>query len=89
MCLLFSAGVDYPASVTARSLLVIVWLFTILMSAYYTANLAATLTAPTPTPHIESITELADQTAIKPLIKDATALFQLFNVITSSSENNP
>ena len=56
------------------------WVFTIIVISTYTANMAAVLTITIYEKPINSLTELAGQTEIKPLVKTGTNLYTLFKV---------
>lgn len=56
-------------------------MFTVLLVATYTANLAAFLTVSIDEKEINSLGELAAQSEIKPLVKDGTSLYSLFEVV--------
>ena len=69
-----------PISASGRIMLSFWWLFTILMLATYTANLAAYLTVTIIASPINSLEELADHSEIKPLIFSGSNLHTLFKV---------
>ena len=77
----FSGAAIYPKSVSGRILLVFWWLFTIIMVATYTANLAAYLTITLTRKPVNSLEELAQSTDITPLIQSSTHLQTLFEVM--------
>ena len=56
------------------------WVFTILMTSTYTANLAAYLTVSIPEQPINNLDELVAQTEIEPLVKSGTNIHTLFMV---------
>ncbi|XP_052069248.1 probable glutamate receptor [Mytilus californianus] len=81
----FSIAVDpRPSAPSGRVMLGFWWVFTILMLASYTANLAAYLTVSITVQPINSLAELIDQDKIKPLVKTGTSLHTLFQVIKIS-----
>ncbi|XP_076073239.1 glutamate receptor 4-like isoform X1 [Mytilus galloprovincialis] len=80
----FEQGVDpRPTTFSGRSMLGFWWVFTILMTSTYTANLAANLTVSIAEQPINSLEELVGQTEIEPLVKSGTNLHTLF--MTSDS----
>lgn len=70
----------HPHGVPGRVVLGLWWVFTILTSASYTANLAAFLTINMNAVPINTIYELAQQSQVKPLVKNGTNLYTLFQV---------
>ncbi|PVD37587.1 hypothetical protein C0Q70_00183 [Pomacea canaliculata] len=68
----------HPHGVPGRVVLGLWWVFTILTSASYTANLAAFLTINMNAVPINTIYELAQQSQVKPLVKNGTNLYTLF-----------
>lgn len=70
-----------PSATSGRVMLGFWWVFTILMLATYTANLAAYLTVSITVQPINSLAELVAQDEIKPLVKAGTSLHTLFQVI--------
>lgn len=77
----------HPRSVSARCLVGFWWLFTILMTSTYTANLAAFLTVTIEEIPINSLQELAQSTQLKPLVKRGSNLFTLFKVSIHKSRS--
>ncbi|XP_048256856.1 glutamate receptor ionotropic, kainate 3-like [Haliotis rufescens] len=65
-----------PPNISGRFILGFWWVFTILMVASYKANLVAFLTVNFVGKPIRNIDDLADQTAIKPLVKQGSNLYQ-------------
>ena len=65
---------------SARLVLGFWWVFIILVLSTYTASLAAVLTVNIYEKSISSLSELAEQTSITPLIKPGTNLQTLFQV---------
>ena len=76
----FEGAAIYPKSISGRILFVFWWLFTIIMVATYTANLAAYLTVTLTRKPVNSLEELAQSTAVTPLIQSGTNLHTLFEV---------
>ncbi|PVD37584.1 hypothetical protein C0Q70_00180 [Pomacea canaliculata] len=71
-------GDPHPRSVSARCLVGFWWLFTILMSSTYTANLAAFLTVTIEGSPVNSLTELAESSDLRPLVKQGSNPYTLF-----------
>ncbi|XP_067672970.1 glutamate receptor ionotropic, delta-1-like [Haliotis asinina] len=71
-------GEPHPNSISGRCILGFWWLFTILMASTYTANLAAFLTVTIAEKPINSLTELAAQNEMQPLVKYGSNLYSLF-----------
>ncbi|KAK3092084.1 hypothetical protein FSP39_025052 [Pinctada imbricata] len=72
-------GGEYnPKFPSGRIILGIWWVFTIVVLALYTANLAAFLTITLAKTPIKNIAELSAQTEYKPLVKEGTNLISLF-----------
>ncbi|KAL8573212.1 hypothetical protein ACOMHN_036197 [Nucella lapillus] len=71
-------GDPHPRSVSARFLVGFWWLFTILMTSTYTANLAAFLTVTIEETPINSLSELAASADLKPLVKTGSNVMTLF-----------
>ncbi|XP_076446669.1 uncharacterized protein LOC143283995 [Babylonia areolata] len=71
-------GDPHPRSVSARFLVGFWWLFTILMTSTYTANLAAFLTVTIEEIPINSLTELAAHSDMRPLVKTGSNVMTLF-----------
>ncbi|XP_050390556.2 glutamate receptor 4 [Patella vulgata] len=71
-------GDPQPKSISGRLILGFWWLFTILMTSTYTANLAAFLTVTIAEKPINSLTELSEQSDILPLAKYGSNLYTLF-----------
>ncbi|XP_041364197.1 probable glutamate receptor [Gigantopelta aegis] len=67
-----------PANISGRFILGFWWVFTILMVASYTANLAAFLTVSFSDEPISSLEDLAKQSEIRPLVKSGSNLETLF-----------
>ncbi|XP_048248356.1 glutamate receptor ionotropic, delta-2-like isoform X2 [Haliotis rufescens] len=65
-----------PPNISGRFILGFWWVFTILMVASYKANLVAFLTVNFVGKPIRNIGDLADQTAVKPLVKQGSSLYQ-------------
>ncbi|XP_071107299.1 glutamate receptor ionotropic, kainate 3-like [Haliotis cracherodii] len=65
-----------PPNISGRFILGFWWVFTILMVASYKANLVAFLTVNFVGKPIRNINDLADQTAVKPLVKQGSNLYQ-------------
>ena len=79
--LIMTLGIEpRPSTFSGRSMLGFWWLFTILITSTYTANLAAYLTVSIPQQPINSLEELVAQTEIKPLVKSGTNIHTLFMV---------
>ncbi|KAK3777309.1 hypothetical protein RRG08_038457 [Elysia crispata] len=72
-----------PMSHSARLVLGFWWVFIILVLSTYTASLAAVLTVNIYEKSISSLSELAEQTSITPLIKPGTNLQTLFQTATN------
>ncbi|RUS76047.1 hypothetical protein EGW08_016177 [Elysia chlorotica] len=72
----------HPMSTSARLVLGFWWVFIILVVSTYTASLAAVLTVNIYEKSIRSLSELAAQTEITPLIKRGTNLQTLFQTAT-------
>ncbi|XP_076075814.1 glutamate receptor 2-like [Mytilus galloprovincialis] len=72
-----------PSATSGRVMLGFWWVFTILMLASYTANLAAYLTVSITVQPINSLSELIAQDKIKPLVKTGTSLHTLFQTASS------
>ncbi|XP_063446900.1 glutamate receptor ionotropic, delta-1-like [Mytilus trossulus] len=72
-----------PSATSGRVMLGFWWVFTILMLASYTANLAAYLTVSITVQPINSLSELITQDKIKPLVKTGTSLHTLFQTASS------
>ncbi|KAK0048003.1 glutamate receptor ionotropic delta-1, partial [Biomphalaria pfeifferi] len=76
---MLAQGSEYqPKSSSARVILGFWWLFTIILVSTYTANMTAVLTVTIREQPINSITELAGQSQVKPLVKLGTNLYTLF-----------
>lgn len=75
-----AGGDPHPRSVSARCLVGFWWLFTILMSSTYTANLAAFLTVTIEGSPVNSLTELAESSDLRPLVKQGSNPYTLFQV---------
>lgn len=73
-------GDERPRSLSGRLILSVWWMFTILMLATYTANLAAYLTVTIIDSPINSLEELANHADIRPLIFSGSNLQTLFKV---------
>ncbi|XP_062613157.1 uncharacterized protein LOC134274897 [Saccostrea cucullata] len=67
-----------PTSASGRIVLGIWWIFTIIVMSLYTANLAAFLTVSLAKAPVKNLEELSSQTVYKPLVKDGTNLYALF-----------
>lgn len=70
-----------PSFGAGRIILGFWWVFTILITASYTANLAAFLTISLAKPPVKNLEELASQTIYKPLIVQETNHHAMFKVI--------
>ena len=80
------AGMEhYPESQSGRCLLVSWWLFTIIMSATYTANLVAYITVNISGKPISTLQELADHPNVIPIILPGNSLNDLFSVSISGN----
>ncbi|CAC5390408.1 GRIA4 [Mytilus coruscus] len=77
-------GDERPRSLSGRLILSVWWIFTILMLATYTANLAAYLTVSIIESPINSLEELANHNDIRPLIFSGSNLHTLFKTAKSS-----
>ncbi|XP_071131796.1 glutamate receptor 4-like [Mytilus edulis] len=77
-------GDERPRSLSGRLILSVWWMFTILMLATYTANLAAYLTVTIIDSPINSLEELANHADIRPLIFSGSNLQTLFKTAKSS-----
>lgn len=77
---LFLGDEQRPISASGRIMLSFWWIFTILMLATYTANLAAYLTVTIIASPTNSLQELADHNEIRPLIFSGSNLHTLFKV---------
>ncbi|XP_052071213.1 glutamate receptor 3-like [Mytilus californianus] len=77
-------GDERPRSLSGRLILSVWWIFTILMLATYTANLAAYLTVTIIESPINSLEELANHNDIRPLIFSGSNLHTLFQTAKSS-----
>ncbi|XP_052069391.1 glutamate receptor-like [Mytilus californianus] len=89
MWLIYGAFVEQggdaqPRSLSGRVMLSFWWIFTILMSATYTANLAAYLTVTIIDSPINSLEELARHEDIRPLIFSGANLHTLFQTAKTS-----
>ncbi|XP_070180286.1 glutamate receptor ionotropic, kainate 3-like [Littorina saxatilis] len=71
-------GDPHPRSVSARCLVGFWWLFTILMTSTYTANLAAFLTVTIEDSPVNSLSELSMNSDLKPLVKAGSNVRTLF-----------
>ncbi|XP_061175639.1 glutamate receptor ionotropic, kainate 3-like [Saccostrea echinata] len=67
-----------PKSASGRIVLGIWWIFTIIVMSLYTANLAAFLTVSLAKAPVKNLEQLSSQTVYKPLVKDGTNLYALF-----------
>ncbi|XP_064595416.1 glutamate receptor 3-like [Liolophura sinensis] len=67
-----------PEAVSGRCLIGFWWLFTILLVATYTANLAAFLTISLPPPPINTLGELLAQDKIQPIVQAGTSFETMF-----------
>ncbi|XP_069125666.1 glutamate receptor ionotropic, kainate 2-like [Argopecten irradians] len=76
-------GVTYPTAISGRCIVGFWWVFTILITSTYTANLAAFLTVTIAVKPINSLNELAAHEQIKPLVKAGTNLYSLFQTADS------
>ncbi|XP_046574829.1 glutamate receptor ionotropic, kainate 3-like [Haliotis rubra] len=65
-----------PPNISGRFILGFWWVFTILMVASYKANLVAFLTVNFVGKPIRNVDDLAEQTVIKPLVKQGSNLYQ-------------
>ncbi|XP_067672022.1 glutamate receptor ionotropic, kainate 3-like [Haliotis asinina] len=65
-----------PPNISGRFILGFWWVFTILMVASYKANLVAFLTVNFVGKPIRNVDDLADQSVIKPLVKQGSNLYQ-------------
>lgn len=74
-------GDERPRSLSGRLILSVWWMFTILMLATYTANIAAYLTVTIIESPINSLEELANHADIRPLIFSGSNLHTLFKVL--------
>ncbi|XP_064595411.1 glutamate receptor 2-like [Liolophura sinensis] len=72
-----------PEAVSGRCLIGFWWLFTILLVATYTANLAAFLTVSLPAPPINTLGELLAQEEIQPLVRTGTSFDDVFKESSS------
>ncbi len=77
---LVTGGEVYPNAISGRVLVGFWWLFTIIISATYTANLAAFLTVTIINNPINSLEQLAASTTVFPLILEGTNLETHFKV---------
>ena len=76
----FSDDGQRPSFEAGRVIIGFWWVFTILITASYTANLAAFLTISLAKPPVKNLEELASQTTYKPLIVQETNHHDMFRV---------
>ena len=75
----------YPSSTSGRLAVSTLWLFTIIISAIYTANLTASLSVSAIYRPVRTINDLADsRSPLQPLILKDTNLRELFMVKVTS-----
>ncbi|GFS08318.1 glutamate receptor [Elysia marginata] len=82
-CSLYQGTDLHPVSHSARLVVGFWWVFIILVVSTYTASLAAVLTVTVFEKSINSLSELAEQSEITPLIKPGTNLDTLFQTATN------
>ncbi len=75
-----AAGLLEPVSTSSRVLVIFWSLFSVIIIATYTANLAAFLTVTIVDLPINTLDDLANSKEIYPLVKKGTSLIELFSV---------
>ncbi|XP_064595457.1 ionotropic receptor 25a-like [Liolophura sinensis] len=78
MSVVEQGAVYIPAANSSRCILGFWWIFTILIIATYTANLAAFLTVADPPPAINTLAQLLQQKDLGVLVQDGSNLWSMF-----------
>ncbi|PAA64923.1 hypothetical protein BOX15_Mlig020788g1 [Macrostomum lignano] len=83
---LLQQGQDfYPVASSSRFVLGFWWIVTVVMMAYYTADMIGYLTLNIPAATVKNLEELAGQTVIRPVVKSGTNVQTLFQTSAPGS----
>ena len=75
-----TGGAHEPTSSRSRVVIMCWWLFTILVSTYYTANLTAHFTIIDEPSTIESLSDLANDETVVPVTLEGSAMYEELRV---------